>query len=93
MSILEFLLKRVSISVHVHMYSIYTLHTTTISPMCVVFNFLFKSGENNVKLIHEIYTLYPATLTLFGDKLPPLEVTNNSERCTGTSSGAEKGLD
>jgi len=54
MSTPEFLLKRVSISVHVHIYSIYTLHTTTISLMCVVFNFLFKSGENNVKLIHEI---------------------------------------
>jgi len=56
MSIPEFLLE-VSISVHVHIYSIYTLHTTTISLMCVVFNFLFKSGENNVKLIYEIYTI------------------------------------
>jgi len=64
MSIPEFLLE-VSISVHVHMYSIYTLHTTyNISLMCVVFNFLFKSG-NIVKLIHEIrYS------QLYSDKLP-----------------------
>jgi len=37
-------IKEVSISVHAHMH-IYTLHTTTISLMCVVFNFLFKSGK------------------------------------------------
>ena len=45
MSIPVFLLE-VSISVHAHIYSIYTLHTTyNISLMCVVFNFLFKSGK------------------------------------------------